>query len=57
MSARQLSMTSGRPERLEFAHTAWVERSAPAEAHEATVQDALLDYCAELTGTSIRASG
>ncbi|MEV2233908.1 SDR family NAD(P)-dependent oxidoreductase [Streptomyces phaeochromogenes] len=32
------------------------ERSVPAEAHEATVQDALLDYCAELTGTSIRAS-
>jgi NAD(P)-dependent dehydrogenase (short-subunit alcohol dehydrogenase family) len=32
------------------------ERFVPAEAHEATVQDALLDYCAELTGTSIRAS-
>ena len=29
------------------------ERSVPAEAHEATVQDALLDYCAELTGVSI----
>ncbi|MEV0485403.1 SDR family NAD(P)-dependent oxidoreductase [Streptomyces sp. NPDC050508] len=32
------------------------QRSVPAEAHEATVQDALLDYCAELTGASIRAS-
>ncbi|WP_405958202.1 hypothetical protein [Streptomyces phaeochromogenes] len=32
------------------------ERAVPAEAHEATVQDALFDYCAELTGTSIRAS-
>jgi NAD(P)-dependent dehydrogenase (short-subunit alcohol dehydrogenase family) len=32
------------------------EHSVPAEAHEATVQDALLDYCAELTGTSIRSS-
>jgi NAD(P)-dependent dehydrogenase (short-subunit alcohol dehydrogenase family) len=29
------------------------ERSAPAEAHEPAVQDALLDYCAELTGASI----
>jgi NAD(P)-dependent dehydrogenase (short-subunit alcohol dehydrogenase family) len=29
------------------------ERSVPAEAHAATVQDALLDYCAELTGASI----
>ena len=29
------------------------ERSVPAEAHEAKVQDALLDYCAELTGVSI----
>ena len=32
------------------------ERPVPPEAHEAAVQDALLDYCAELTGTSIRAS-
>ena len=32
------------------------ERSVPTVAHDATVQDALLDYCAELTGTSIRAS-
>jgi NAD(P)-dependent dehydrogenase (short-subunit alcohol dehydrogenase family) len=32
------------------------QRSAPAEAYEAKVRDALLDYCAELTGTSIRAS-
>ena len=32
------------------------ERSVPSEVHEAAVQDALLDYCAELTGTSIRAS-
>ena len=32
------------------------ERFVPAEAHLTTVQDALLDYCAELTGTSIRAS-
>ena len=31
-------------------------RSIPAEAHDATVQDALLDYCAQLTGASIRAS-
>ena len=30
------------------------ERFVSAEAHEATVQDALLDYCAELTGASIR---
>jgi NAD(P)-dependent dehydrogenase (short-subunit alcohol dehydrogenase family) len=29
------------------------ERSAPAEAHEPTVQDALLDYCAELAGAPI----
>jgi NAD(P)-dependent dehydrogenase (short-subunit alcohol dehydrogenase family) len=29
------------------------ERAVPAEAHAATVQDALLDYCAELTGASI----
>ena len=29
------------------------ERSAPAEAREAAVQDALLDYCAEITGASI----
>ena len=29
------------------------ERFVPAEANEATVQDALLDYCAKLTGTSI----
>jgi NAD(P)-dependent dehydrogenase (short-subunit alcohol dehydrogenase family) len=29
------------------------ERLVSAEAHEATVQDALLDYCAELTGTTI----
>jgi NAD(P)-dependent dehydrogenase (short-subunit alcohol dehydrogenase family) len=29
------------------------ERSVSAEAHEATVQDALLDYCAELTGTDL----
>ncbi len=32
------------------------ERSMPPEAHEATVQDALLDYCADLTGAPIRAS-
>ena len=32
------------------------ERSAPTQAHEATIQDALLDYCAELTGTPIHAS-
>jgi NAD(P)-dependent dehydrogenase (short-subunit alcohol dehydrogenase family) len=32
------------------------QRSVPAEAYEAKVQDALLDYCAELTGASIRAS-
>jgi NAD(P)-dependent dehydrogenase (short-subunit alcohol dehydrogenase family) len=32
------------------------ERPVPAEAHEVAVQDALFDYCAELTGTSIRAS-
>jgi NAD(P)-dependent dehydrogenase (short-subunit alcohol dehydrogenase family) len=32
------------------------ERFVPAEAHEAAVQDALLDYCAELTGASIRDS-
>jgi NAD(P)-dependent dehydrogenase (short-subunit alcohol dehydrogenase family) len=37
-----------------FYHQA--ERSVPAVAHETTVQDALLDYCAELTGTSIHAS-
>ncbi|WP_194909161.1 SDR family NAD(P)-dependent oxidoreductase [Catenulispora rubra] len=29
------------------------ERLVSAEAHEAAVQDALLDYCAELTGTTI----
>jgi len=29
------------------------ERSVPAEARDAEVQDALLDYCAELTGASI----
>jgi NAD(P)-dependent dehydrogenase (short-subunit alcohol dehydrogenase family) len=29
------------------------ERSVPAEARDAKVQDALLDYCAELTGASI----
>jgi len=29
------------------------ERSVPAEAHEPAVQDALLDYCAKVTGTSI----
>lgn len=32
------------------------ERPVSAEAHEAKVQDALLDYCAELTGTPIPAS-
>jgi hypothetical protein len=32
------------------------ERFVSAEAHEATVQDALLDYCAELTGATIRDS-
>ena len=32
------------------------ERFVSAEAHEAAVQDALLDYCAELTGASIRDS-
>jgi len=30
------------------------ERFVSDEAHEAAVQDALLDYCAELTGASIR---
>jgi NAD(P)-dependent dehydrogenase (short-subunit alcohol dehydrogenase family) len=29
------------------------ERFVPAEAHDLKVQDALLDYCAELTGASI----
>jgi NAD(P)-dependent dehydrogenase (short-subunit alcohol dehydrogenase family) len=29
------------------------ERFVPAEAHDLKVQDALFDYCAELTGTSI----
>jgi NAD(P)-dependent dehydrogenase (short-subunit alcohol dehydrogenase family) len=37
-----------------FYHQA--ERPVPTEAHEVAVQDALFDYCAELTGTSIRAS-
>ena len=32
------------------------QHPVPAQAHETTVQDALLDYCAELTGTSIPAS-
>ena len=32
------------------------ERAVSAELHEARVQDALFDYCAELTGTSIRES-
>ena len=32
------------------------QRSVPAEAYDATVQDDLLDYCAGLTGVSIRAS-
>ena len=30
------------------------EHVVPAVAHDTTVQDALLDYCAELTGASIR---
>ena len=29
------------------------QRSVPAEAHDPAVQDALLDYCAKLTGASI----
>ncbi|WP_327404267.1 SDR family NAD(P)-dependent oxidoreductase [Streptomyces sp. NBC_01288] len=32
------------------------QRSVPAKAYDATVQDALLDYCAQLTGASIRTS-
>ena len=33
------------------------ERPAPAAAHSTAAQDALLDYCAELTGTAIPPAG
>ncbi|MEV6505859.1 SDR family NAD(P)-dependent oxidoreductase [Streptomyces sp. NPDC051642] len=32
------------------------QRAVPAQAYQPKVQDALLDYCAQLTGTSIRTS-